>query len=69
MDDAVVEETKLAMLRRAAELVGHDELAIRLKVPRHLLDAWMRGQATMPDRKIPLLADVLLQELEGDSEK
>ena len=58
-DDAVVEETKLALLRRAAELIGRDELARRLKVPRHLLDAWMVGHATMPDRKIPLVADVL----------
>lgn len=60
-DGAVVEETKLAMLRNAAELIGHDQLALKLKIPRHLLDAWMRGQATMPDRKVSLLADVLLR--------
>ena len=37
--------------------MGREELAIRLKVPVDLLDAWMRGLATMPDRKLALLAD------------
>lgn len=41
--------------------MGKEELAIRLKVPESLLDAWMHGLATMPDRKLVLLAEVLDQ--------
>jgi hypothetical protein len=47
------------LLRKAAALVGHDALAAALKVPPSLLDAWINGQATMPDRKLSLLADYL----------
>ena len=39
--------------------MGEEELAIALKVPRSLLDAWMMGHATMPDRKLKLLIDEL----------
>jgi hypothetical protein len=41
--------------------VGHEELAVRLKVPTHLLEAWMSGHASMPDRKLSLLANILDQ--------
>jgi hypothetical protein len=41
--------------------MGRDELALRLKVPAHLLDAWMRGLSSMPDRKLILLANILDQ--------
>lgn len=58
-NDAVDETTKQALLRKAADLIGRGELAVRLKVPPHLLDAWMRGLATMPDRKLGLLADLI----------
>jgi hypothetical protein len=47
------------ILKRAAKLMGEDELARRLGVPRHLLDAWIRGHATMTERKLLLLADEL----------
>lgn len=50
---------KQRLLHRAAELLGPQELAVRLKVPFTLLDAWMRGLATMPDRKLLALADLL----------
>jgi hypothetical protein len=50
---------KQRLLRRAAELVGFETLAARLNVPPTLLDAWMGGLATMPDRKLLPLADVL----------
>jgi hypothetical protein len=53
--------TRQELLQRAAELIGRDELAARLKVPTHLLDAWMGGQAAMPDRKLILLANILDQ--------
>ena len=52
-------ETKQELLKRAAELVGREELAARLNVPVTLLDVWMRGLATMPDRKLLPLADLL----------
>ena len=39
--------------------MGMEELAIALKVPRHLLEAWMEGHATMPNRKVLMLIDAL----------
>ena len=59
--------TKQVLLQRAAKLFGEDELAAHLRVPRHLLDAWLRGLASMPDRKLLPLAD-LLEKL-ADSKK
>ena len=56
---AVAQKARQRLLRQAAELMGREELAIRLKVPALLLDAWMRGLAAMPDRKLVLLADAL----------
>ena len=47
--------------------MGKDELAARLRVPVTLLDAWIRGMASIPDRKVLQLAD-LLDKL-GRSEK
>jgi hypothetical protein len=55
----VAESTKRWLLRQAADLLGEDDLAVRLRVPATLLDAWVRGLAAMPDRKLLLLADVL----------
>ena len=56
---AVAETTKQVLLRRAAALVGEEELAVGLKVPRSLLQAWMSGHATMPERKLLMLVDFL----------
>ena len=50
---------KQRLLERAALLVGRDALATRLNVPATLLDAWLRGLATMPDRKLFALADLI----------
>jgi hypothetical protein len=50
---------KQEILRKAAHLMGIDELATALKSPRHLVEAWMRGHASMPDRKLLILADVM----------
>ena len=47
------------LLRRAADLVGRGELAIRLKVPGSLLEAWISGHVAMPDRQLIVLADIL----------
>jgi hypothetical protein len=51
--------TKQRMLRRAAVLVGEEALAARLNVPATVLDVWLRGLATMPDRKFLALADLI----------
>ena len=50
---------KQQLLKRAATLVGREALAARLNVPATLLDVWLRGLATMPDRKVFLLADLI----------
>jgi hypothetical protein len=50
---------KQRLLKQAATVVGHEHLAKRLNVPASLLDAWIRGLATMPDRKLLPLADLL----------
>jgi hypothetical protein len=57
----MTQATKQQLLRKAAVLMGKEELAVRLKVPPQLLDAWINGQATMPDRKLVPLANVLDQ--------
>ena len=51
--------TKQRLLKRAVALVGRDALAARLNVPPTLLDVWLRGLATMPDRKLWPLADLI----------
>ncbi len=51
--------TKLAMLEQAAERLGRSGLAARLGVPETLVEAWLQGHASMPDRKFLLLADII----------
>ena len=53
------ETTKQQLLRRAVDLAGLDEVAAALKVPGHLVEAWISGHAFMPDRKLLALADFL----------
>lgn len=55
----MTESTKQRLLKEAAKLLGKEELAAELRVPQELLEAWMRGLATMPDRKLLALADLL----------
>jgi transcriptional regulator with XRE-family HTH domain len=57
----VTETTKQRLLQQAAKLVGREELAARLRVPINLLEAWLQGSASMPDRKLVQLAEVLDQ--------
>jgi len=57
----VAETTKQNLLRMAAARIGHPELAKRMNIPESLLDAWMGGHASMPDRKLLLLAELLDQ--------
>jgi hypothetical protein len=51
--------TKQRLLTEAAKFIGVEELANRLGVPSWLLVAWIEGAATMPDRKLKALAEVL----------
>ena len=51
--------TKQNLLAAAAERIGRADLAKRLSVPESLLEAWMHGQASMPDRKLLVLAELL----------
>lgn len=47
------------MLRKAADLLGKDELATGLKVPVTVLESWMNGQSSIPAHKLSALADLL----------
>ena len=50
---------KQRLLRQAAELLGPVELAELLNVSVPLLEAWISGHASMPDRKLVLLTNIL----------
>ena len=56
---ALPDTTKQNLLAMAAERIGREELARRLNVPETLLAAWMGGHASMPDRKLLLLAQII----------
>lgn len=58
-DEVDVRATKRRLLERSAKLLARVELAQRLNVTSALLDAWMRGEATMPDGKLMHLARIL----------
>jgi len=55
----VSEITKHLLREALKELGSLEELAIALKAPAHLVQAWMSGHATMPNRKLLLLIDAL----------
>ena len=57
----MADTTKQNLLRMAAQRLGAEELARRLNIPESLLTAWMSGHASMPDRKLLVLADLLDQ--------
>jgi hypothetical protein len=50
---------KQRVLQRAADLLGRDEIGRRLNVPSQVIEAWMRGDASLPDGKLLVLACVL----------
>jgi hypothetical protein len=52
-------DLKRQLLTRAARLLDVTDLARRLYVPSTVLEAWMRGEATMPDSKLMDLARLL----------
>ena len=46
-------------LERALKAIGPDLLSARLQVPPELIQTWINGHATMPERKFLRLVDVL----------
>ena len=58
--------SKQRLLQEAVKLMGRDKVAAELRVPLNLLDVWLRGLATMPDRKLLPLADLILGRLSDE---
>lgn len=52
---------KQELVRRCADLMGREQLAARLGISTALLDAWIRGEATMPNGQLLPLATSLNQ--------
>lgn len=52
---------KQELLRRCAALMGQQKLAARLGVPVAFLEAWVRGDMTMPNGYLLPLATTLNQ--------
>lgn len=52
---------KQELVRRCAELMGREQLAARLGVSTALLEAWIRGDVTMPNGQLLPLAASLNQ--------
>ena len=52
-------EVMAQALERALKSLGPDELSTRLKVPPELIQTWINGHATMPERKFLTLVDLL----------
>jgi len=46
-------------LERALKAIGPDLLSSRLQAPPELIQTWINGHATMPERKFLRLIDVL----------
>jgi hypothetical protein len=55
----LVAQIRQVLLLSAAEVMGRQELALRLRVPQLLLDAWINGHASIPDRKFLMMLDLL----------
>jgi hypothetical protein len=47
------------LVRRASEFFGHEELRIRLKVSRHVFDAWLAGRQSPPFTALLDLSQIL----------
>lgn len=52
---------KQRILKRACELFGSKALADELNVSEEVLDAWIKGNATMPDGQLLRLSEALLR--------
>jgi hypothetical protein len=53
------ETAKQQIFRRAADLLTREEICLRLNEPPEVIEAWMRGHASLPDGKLLVLACVL----------
>ena len=53
------------LVSRATKLLGLEELARQLDVPASLVQSWINGEARMPDRKLFVLAAILVKVAEG----
>ena len=56
---------KQRILKRACELFGSAPVANELPVSEALLDAWIRGDATMPDGQLLRLSEALIRLVGG----
>ena len=57
----MAQEVPRRILGRAVSKFGLARLARRLKVPMHLMEAWMTGHASMPRDKLLALADAIMK--------
>jgi hypothetical protein len=48
-------------LARAGDLLGRDQLSASLGIDRKVLDAWIRGEGTVPSVKLSLLTIALAE--------
>ena len=46
-------------MRKAADLVGREKLAVGLRVSKALLDSWINGRSSVPNRKLSELSYLL----------
>ena len=53
-------------LLQALDAVGLDEVAMRLDVPARLVEIWTNGYTLIPERKVVLLIDLLLDVAPSD---
>ena len=49
-------DNRQMLLSRAADLIGRQKLASGLNISTALLDSWISGSASVPDRKLMELA-------------
>lgn len=53
------DNTKQELLRKAVDFAGLNDVARALAASPELVESWMRGQASMPDGKLLMLAAFL----------
>jgi hypothetical protein len=53
------ETNRQRLLQLAVKRIGKEKLAKLLNSPPHLLETWISGFATMPDRKMLELAKII----------
>ena len=53
------ESVRQRLLKYAEERIGRTELALQLKVSEPVVEAWLKGVAMIPNRKLLILADLI----------